>query len=81
MTSSTTCFAFLSNAFSDVRPIRGFGIFAAIIIPVNFLIVILVMPSVQIFHDRFLKKQFSYAKLYKKACKEKMDNQEETTKT
>ena len=46
VTSSTTAVAFLANAASDIRPIRGFGIFAAIIVPVNFLIVILIMPSV-----------------------------------
>ena len=46
VTSSTTAIAFLSNALSEIRPIRAFGIFAAIIIPVNFFIVILVMPSV-----------------------------------
>ena len=46
VTSSTTAVAFIANAASDIRPIRGFGIFAAIIVPVNFLIVILLMPSV-----------------------------------
>jgi len=46
VTSSTTAVAFLANATSDIRPIRAFGIFAAIIIPVNFLIVITIMPSV-----------------------------------
>lgn len=46
VTSSTTAIAFLSNALSDIRPIRGFGIFAAIIIPVNFGLVIMIIPSV-----------------------------------
>ena len=46
VTSSTTAIAFLANALSDIRPIRAFGIFAAIIIPVNFILVILVMPAV-----------------------------------
>ena len=45
VTSSTTAIAFLSNALSNIRPIRAFGIFAAIIIPVNFIIVILMIPS------------------------------------
>ena len=62
VTSSTTAVAFLANVASDIRPIRGFGIFAAIIVPVNFLIVILIMPSVQIYHDRTFKKKCSYSK-------------------
>ena len=45
VTSSTTAVAFLANALSEIRPIRAFGIFAAILIPVNFIIVILVVPS------------------------------------
>ena len=55
VTSSTTAVAFLANALSDIRPIRAFGIFAAILIPVNFMIVILVVPSLQLIHDRRLK--------------------------
>ena len=54
VTSSTTAIAFLANAGSEIRPIRAFGIFAAIIIPVNFCIVIIVMPAAQIIHDRYL---------------------------
>ena len=46
VTSSTTAVAFLANASSDIRPIRAFGIFAAIIVPVNFFIVIMIIPSV-----------------------------------
>ena len=46
VTSSTTAVAFLANALSDVRPIRAFGIYAAILIPVNFFIVILIMPAI-----------------------------------
>ena len=54
VTSSTTAIAFLANAGSDIRPIRAFGIFAAIIIPVNFGIIITVIPAAQIIHDRWL---------------------------
>ena len=55
VTSCTTAVAFLANALSDIRPICAFGIFTAILIPVNFIIVILVLPSVQLIHDRKLK--------------------------
>ena len=46
VTSSTTAVAFAANAFSSIKPIQAFGIFAAIIIPVNFFILILMMPSI-----------------------------------
>jgi len=62
VTSSTTAVAFLANAASDIRPIRAFGIYAAIIIPVNFIIVILVIPSVQIIHDNHFKERCNYRK-------------------
>lgn len=68
VTSSTTAAAFLANVVSEITPIRAFGIFAAIIIPVNFFIVILVMPSIQIIHDRYMKERCDYAKCCKR-CK------------
>lgn len=73
VTSSTTAVAFLANASSDIRPIRSFGIFAAIIIPVNFFIVITIMPSVQIFYDRKLKHRCNYTEYFKcfDCCKKK----------
>lgn len=72
VTSSTTAVAFLANTFSDIRPIRSFGIYAAIIIPVNFFIVILVMPSIQILHDRYFKD--SCIKFKEKICAKPSDN-------
>ena len=62
VTSSTTAVAFLANAASEIRPIRSFGIFAAIIIPVNFFIIVMVMPSIQIIHDRHFKERCAYRK-------------------
>lgn len=58
MTSSTTCVAFLANYFSPIMPIRAFGIFAAIIIPINFILVIWVFPSLIIFEDKYIKSYF-----------------------
>lgn len=69
VTSSTTAIAFLANALSDIRPIRAFGIFAAIIIPVNFLIVIIVMPPIQMIHDNYMKEQCKYGRLYQRLCR------------
>jgi predicted RND superfamily exporter protein len=46
VTSSTTSVAFLANLFGDLMPLKCFGIYAAIIIPVNFLMVVLIFPAI-----------------------------------
>ena len=55
MTSSTTCVAFLANYFSPIMPIKAFGIFAAIIIPINFILVVWIFPALIIFEDKYIK--------------------------
>ena len=75
VTSSTTAVAFLANALSDVRPIRAFGIFAAIIVPVNFFIVIMLMPAIQVQHDRWFKNRCNYARVI--CCKKQRQKQTE----
>jgi hypothetical protein len=57
VTSTTTCVAFSANAFSDLVPIRAFGIFAAIIVPVNYLMDIFIMPAAIIIHENYLRRQ------------------------
>ena len=51
VTSSTTSVAFFANAFSPLMPIKAFGIFAGIIIPMNFFLVVLVFPSAVIISE------------------------------
>lgn len=63
VTSSTTGVAFLANYFSPIMPIKAFGIFAAIIIPVNFLLVCWIFPALVIFEENFIKVK----------CYEKLD--------
>lgn len=58
MTSSTTGVAFVANYFSPIMPIKAFGLFAAIIIPINFLLVIWVFPSLIIFEEKYIKAYF-----------------------
>jgi len=36
-------------------PIRAFGIFASVIVPVNYIMVILMMPSVMMIYERDIK--------------------------
>ena len=69
VTSSTTAVAFLANALSEVRPIKAFGIYAAIIVPMNFFIVIFLMPSIQIVHDNWFKERCNYRKICCFCCK------------
>lgn len=46
VTSSTTSVAFAANAGSPLIPIKAFGIYASIIVVINYGMVVLVMPSV-----------------------------------
>ena len=55
MTSTTTCVAFLANALSLQVPVKAFGIFAAIIVPINYLMCILMMPSAMMIWERDLR--------------------------
>ena len=51
VTSSTTSVAFAANGFSPIIPIRAFGIYASIIVLVNYAMVVCIMPSVQIVYE------------------------------
>ena len=56
VTSSTTAAAFLANVFSPMMPVQSFGIYAAIIIPANYLLIVLLFPpAVIIYEDHFEK--------------------------
>ena len=46
VTASTTSIAFAANASSPIVPIKAFGLQAAVIIPVNYILVIMCMPSI-----------------------------------
>lgn len=43
-TSFTTSVSFLANAFSPIMPIKSFGIFASILVPMNYAMVICYLP-------------------------------------
>ena len=57
ITSSTTSVAFLANVFSPIMPIASFGIYAAIIISANYLLIIMIFPPVIIFWERHLSNR------------------------
>ena len=54
-TSATTCCAFAANAFSDILVVKAFGIYLAIIVPVNFILIYSMVPPIIVFHDNYIK--------------------------
>ena len=58
VTSSTTCVAFLANFFSPIMPIKAFGIYAAIIIPANFILVCIIFPDLIVYDEQVVSKKF-----------------------
>lgn len=51
-TSSTTSAAFLATGLSDIMPISAFGIFAGILVPINYLLTIFFMPCILIIRKK-----------------------------
>ena len=54
-TSSTTAFAFMSNGFSSLMPISAFGWFAFVIIPINYILIVLYFPAYLIVYENSIK--------------------------
>lgn len=59
VTSSTTAVAFFANAFSPIMPIRSFGIFTGVLIPINFLLVVMIMPPAVIYYEFNIMKKYT----------------------
>lgn len=59
VTSSTTSVAFLANMFSPIMPIKAFGVFAGIIVPMNFFLVVMVFPAAVIFYEKYVEGKIS----------------------
>jgi predicted RND superfamily exporter protein len=73
-TSSTTSVAFLANAFSPIMPIASFGIYAAVIIAVNYGLIIMFFPPLIIWYETSLKERYCpYMKKYTEDKVEKLD--------
>ena len=54
-TSFTTACAFLANLASPLVPLKAFGIFAAIVVVMNYVIVVLWTPAGIVLYAKFLK--------------------------
>ena len=55
VTSSTTAVAFFVNITSKLMPIRAFGIFAGVIVLVNYILVVMFFPPTIIFYERYIE--------------------------
>lgn len=56
VTSSTTAAAFFANYFSPIMPIKSFGIFAGILVLINYVLTIMVFPSAVVFGEFVMEK-------------------------
>lgn len=80
ITSSTTSVAFFANIFSPLLPIRSFGIFSGVIIPVNFVLVVMFMPSATIIYEEYVEKRnFSFFKANKKEMQIESEKKENSS--
>lgn len=68
VTSSTTAVAFLANAFSKLMPVKAFGLWAAILIPVNYILIILLFPAFLAFWERKVRDKCCVCKRCCKCC-------------
>lgn len=50
-TTSTTAFAFFSNGFSSLMPVSAFGYFAAVVVPVNYVLIVFYFPAFIIVYE------------------------------
>lgn len=51
ITSSTTAVAFFANALSPLINISAFGVFAGVIVPINYLLVVIIFPPAVIWYE------------------------------
>ena len=58
VTSVTTAVSFLATCISPIMPIVSFGLFAALVISVNFLLIILVLPNIYLLYELQIRKRF-----------------------
>lgn len=77
VTSSTTSVAFFANAFSPIMPIKSFGIFAGVVIPMNYFLIVLFFPAATIIYEEKIhgKCSFYCGKVFK-CCNPDSDKSE-----
>ena len=71
ITSSTTSVAFVANYYSPLMPMKSVGIFAGVIIPMNYFLVIILMPPAVILYEERIEGRFCTCSCFKKQSKAK----------
>ena len=59
VTSLTTSVSFLATTFSPILPICGFGIFSGIVIAVNYLLIMIALPCIQLCYEMYIAPKFN----------------------
>lgn len=75
VTSLTTMVSFLATSISSIVPIMTFGLFAAIIIPINYFLVVTVTPCYYIIYDIYLRKRCRWCRYRLRSKKKPIFNQ------
>ena len=73
VTSSTTAVAFFANSLSEIVPIKCFGIYAAIIVPTNFILTSILIPPALYWWETKIKHRCSCSRCFPccNRCKKK----------
>ena len=58
-TSITNLFAYFATSLSQILPIKAFGIFASICVPMNYLLIIFILPSQYMLYEKHIKMRFN----------------------
>lgn len=87
ITSSTTAVAFFATSISPIMQVSAFGLFAGVIVPVNYLLVIMIFPPAVIWYERTIlaKKEdgswkYPFCICYARCKREKAEHDEHGNK-
>ena len=79
ITSSTTAVAFFANGFSPIINISAFGIFAGVIVPINYFLVVMIFPPAVVWYEKTVLEKdgcCSFCICWGKCMKSKKDSGE-----
>jgi len=65
-TSVTNFVAFLGTCFSVFMPISAFGIFAVIVVSIDYILIILILPMYYVLYEKHIQPLFSWKSLFSK---------------
>ena len=69
VTSITTAVSFMSTCISPIMPIVSFGIFASIVVTINYLLIVLLLPSIYLCYEIHVRPNFQCFKKLSKCCR------------